>query len=179
MKKIGAPLLGLAKYIYYPVIIRPTRITTNSATIIDNIFINNIYLDCSSGILINDLLDHLPVFQILPNLNIQKPKKNSFKRRELTKANIDKLRNEIQNISWEYLKTINDVNMFNDYFVNVGPNLDKKITTNTNLSFKADYLKESFMDSMLLSPVCEQEIKRELENLDPSKTCGHIISCPG
>ena len=29
------------------------------------------------------------------------------------------------------------------------------------------------MDSMLLSPVCEQEIKRELENLDPSKSCGH------
>ena len=62
--------------------------------------------------------------------------------------------------------------MFNDYFVNVGPNLAKKITTNTNLSFK-DYLKGSFIDSMLLSPVCEQEIKRELENLDPSKSCGH------
>ena len=64
------------------------------------------------------------------------------------------------------------VNRFNDYFVNVGPNLAKKIATNTNLSFK-DYLKRSFMDSMLLSPVSEQEIKRELENLDPSKSCGH------
>ena len=26
---------------------------------------------------------------------------------------------------------------------------------------------------MLLTPVCEQEIKKELENLDPSKSCGH------
>ena len=101
---------------FYPVIIRPTRITTNSATIIDNIFINNIYLDRSSGILINDLSDHLPVVQISPNLNIQKPKKNSFKRRELTKANIYKLRIEIQNISWEYLKTINDVDDAYSYF---------------------------------------------------------------
>ena len=58
------------------------------------------------------------------------------------------------------------VNRFNDYFVNDGPNLAKKITANTNLSFK-DYLKGSFVDSMLLSPVCGQEIKRELENLDP------------
>ena len=29
------------------------------------------------------------------------------------------------------------------------------------------------MDSMLLIPVCEQEIKKELENLDPSKCCGY------
>ena len=66
---------------FYPVINRSTRITTNSATTIANIFIDNIYLNCSSGILISDLSDHLPVFQILPNRNIQKPKENSFKRR--------------------------------------------------------------------------------------------------
>ena len=64
------------------------------------------------------------------------------------------------------------VNRFNEYFVNVGANLAKKITANTNLSFKS-YLKGNYMDSMLLTPVCEQEIKKELENLDPSKSCGH------
>ena len=31
---------------FYPLINRPTRITANSATLIDNIFINNIHLDC-------------------------------------------------------------------------------------------------------------------------------------
>ena len=50
------------------------------------------------------------------------------------------------------------VNTFNDYFVNVGPNLAKKIAASANLSFK-DYLKGSYMVSMLLSPVCEQEVK--------------------
>ena len=94
---------------FYPVINRPTRITTNSATIIDNIFINNIFVDCSSGILISDLSDHLPVFQILSNLKIPKPKMISYKKREGTKENIDKLRNAIQNISWEYLGNFNDV----------------------------------------------------------------------
>ena len=29
------------------------------------------------------------------------------------------------------------------------------------------------MDSVLLMPTCEQEFKKELENLDPSKSCGH------
>lgn len=32
---------------FYPVMNRPTGITTNSETVIDNIFINNICLDCS------------------------------------------------------------------------------------------------------------------------------------
>ena len=94
---------------FYPVINRPTRITTNSATIIDNIFINNIFVDCSRGILISDLSDHLPVFQILSNLKIPKPKMISYKKREVTKENIDKLRNAIQNINWEYLGNFNDV----------------------------------------------------------------------
>ena len=50
------------------------------------------------------------------------------------------------------------VNRFNAYFVNVGPNLAKKIAASANLSFK-DYLKGSYMVLMLLSPVCEQEVK--------------------
>lgn len=46
----------------YPSIIRPIRITTHSATLIDNIFTNVIDKKITSGLLINDLSDHLPVF---------------------------------------------------------------------------------------------------------------------
>ena len=35
-----------------------------SATLIDNIFSNNLYERISNGLLINDLSDHLPVFSI-------------------------------------------------------------------------------------------------------------------
>lgn len=41
-------------------IFRPTRITTHSATLIDNIFSNNFTLPSSSGILLTDISDHLP-----------------------------------------------------------------------------------------------------------------------
>ena len=64
------------------------------------------------------------------------------------------------------LYTLEIVYRFNKYFVNAGPNLVKKITVNTNSSFK-NYFQGNSMVSMLLSPVCEQEIKKELENLDP------------
>ena len=40
----------------------PTRITAHSATLIDNIFTNHLTQNLFSGIIINDLSDHLPVF---------------------------------------------------------------------------------------------------------------------
>ena len=46
----------------YPLIIKPTRITATSATIIDNIFTNNIKCKIESGILVSDITDHLPIF---------------------------------------------------------------------------------------------------------------------
>lgn len=46
----------------YPVINKPSRITTHSASLIDNIFTNNIYNNLLSGLLMNDITDHLPVF---------------------------------------------------------------------------------------------------------------------
>ena len=46
---------------YFPVILRPTRITNNSCILIDNIFINN-PLITNSGLIICDISDHLPIF---------------------------------------------------------------------------------------------------------------------
>ena len=50
----------------YPLISKPTRITSSTATLIDNIFTNNLELHVSrsSGILYTDLSDHLPIFQV-------------------------------------------------------------------------------------------------------------------
>ena len=49
----------------YPLIDRPYRITKYSATLIDNIFTNDLITDKLSGFIINDLSDHLPVFSII------------------------------------------------------------------------------------------------------------------
>lgn len=48
-----------------------SRITSGSATLIDNIFVNTVDTDTISGLLINDITDHLPVFVVLPNFFIK------------------------------------------------------------------------------------------------------------
>lgn len=47
---------------FYPLILRPSRITKDSVTLIDNIFINQMDIKTKSGRLITYITDHLPVF---------------------------------------------------------------------------------------------------------------------
>ena len=51
---------------FLPLITRPTRVTANSAKLIDNIFTNHFdkFLQSSEGILVTDITDHYPVFHI-------------------------------------------------------------------------------------------------------------------
>ena len=51
----------------YPLIDRPSRITENSATLICNIFTNDLITDKLSGLIINDVNDHHPTFSIMFN----------------------------------------------------------------------------------------------------------------
>ena len=47
-----------------PLITRPTLITPHTATLIDNIFVNNFFVRSRSGLLFTDISDPLPVFSI-------------------------------------------------------------------------------------------------------------------
>ena len=51
----------MTSYSLYPSITKPTRITTRSATLIDNIFTNS-HNQQKAGILLTDISDHLPTF---------------------------------------------------------------------------------------------------------------------
>ena len=51
---------------FNPKIDRPTKITENSATLIDNIFTNTHHNNTMSGVWLTDITDHLPIYIILP-----------------------------------------------------------------------------------------------------------------
>ena len=66
-------------------ITRPTRIAKESATIIDNIFTNELQRITSNGLIINDLSDHLPIFfQICDYADDVHSSRNQYKNKETT-----------------------------------------------------------------------------------------------
>ena len=63
-----------------PVITKPTRITHGSATLIDNIMISEkLQLKYSSGIMINNMSDHLPCYLTLPDETNHEHKGTEYK----------------------------------------------------------------------------------------------------
>ena len=49
-------------YGLFSLITKPTRISHNSATLIDNIFTNCIHSELDAGIICSDISDHMPIF---------------------------------------------------------------------------------------------------------------------
>ena len=73
---------SLSSHMFLPHIVQPTRISTTSKTLIDNIF-SNIHTPSSvSGNITSSISDHLPQFLIVPDifLNSSPPKSNIYKR---------------------------------------------------------------------------------------------------
>lgn len=85
----------------FPLITRPTRITLTSATLIDNIYTTLIGPICSSGILINDITDHLPIFSVV-NYNIENQIKEPFvtASRKIDEISINKFIEDLRNVDW-------------------------------------------------------------------------------
>ena len=63
-------------------------------------------------------------------------------------------------------------NKFNDYFINVGPNLAKKIKCDDNDTFEK-YLNGSYQSSLFLNAITENELEIELENMKSNKSSGY------
>lgn len=60
---------------FFPLITHPTRITSHTATLLDNTFINSLDTFCASGVLFSDVSDHLPVFTFLSEkMNVEDKK---------------------------------------------------------------------------------------------------------
>ena len=73
---------SLASNSFIPLILQPTRITSHSNTLIDNIFLNVIDPDIISGNLTATISDPLPQFAINPNMfgNILSNKSNIYEK---------------------------------------------------------------------------------------------------
>ena len=91
---------------YIPLINKPTRVTNQSATLIDNIFTNN-HKNMLQGIMYTDISDHFPIFLIDNNGKLTNNLKYTTNR-NFSQANIDTFYNNMQNLDWDIMTYTNN-----------------------------------------------------------------------
>ena len=95
----------------YPLIDRPSRIPTHSCTLIDNIFTNQMNYSIRSGLLMNDITDHLPIFALC-NYEIENKKSDPVKYvRNLKNENVSLLIESLSQEMWNNVLQSDDVNV--------------------------------------------------------------------
>ena len=88
--------------LFIPAITKPTRITDKSATLIDNIFSNNMETESIQGILYTGISDHLPVFLIYSDVKVNAaPKKEFIFKRSLSPENVARFCIALNAIDWD------------------------------------------------------------------------------
>ena len=97
----------------------PTRVTTHSKTLIDNIFSNNIEDGLISGNIITTISDHYAQFLLQKNIKIEKKEKNIF-RHNFKNFNEDLFDYKLNQINWNAILEIDKKDIdtsFNNFFL--------------------------------------------------------------
>ena len=104
-----------------PLITKPTRVTKSTATLIDNIFTNNANkTGHQSGILLNDISDHLPSFTIteheMKNCPVI-PNSVSYTTRKIGIKSLQLFANKIKRCDWQStLSNYNPTESYESFF---------------------------------------------------------------
>ena len=116
----------LNSYFLEPHIIKPTRITTYSATLVDNIFFNSIDYQTHSGNLLYELTDHLPNFLMISRLNMSSNKEKIYKR-DYSNYNEESFIKEFCSIDWTAVlnESQNVGQMFEQFYFQVSDVIDR------------------------------------------------------
>ena len=97
----------------YPLIDRPTRVTSHSATIIDNVFTNQVK-NLTSGLIVDDISDHFAIFTLYKFDGIHRSTTELICKRTLLSKNIENVCKTLGDYSWDNVLSSNDVNIAYD-----------------------------------------------------------------
>lgn len=108
-----------------PLINRPTRVTTNTCTLIDNIF-SNCFLDATlkTGIIKTPISDHFPIFSIISRNTTKINTEIKVEKRNINSKNFQSFKTDLINTNWSILDLCGDnvnnkYNLFSDIFMSM------------------------------------------------------------
>ena len=91
----------LCSYSYLPNVLQPTRVTENTATVIDNIFSNNIHDEMTCGNILLTLSEHFSQFASIRRDRIDYKKLNMYQR-VYSKFSSESFRDDVSIQNWNY-----------------------------------------------------------------------------
>jgi len=164
-------------------VIRPTRCTNNSATLIDHCITNFSCDKFFSRILTTNISDHFPVMHGVPFSSKKRPTPEK-KTRLFNKINIDRFKSNIAGINWETLNEFEDVDSMYNYFLeNFLVLHDLHFPLQTQKYNKNLYPREPWFTRALLVSRCEKKwldkmaaSSRTPENLLKYKTYRNVYN---
>ena len=101
---------------FYPTINKPTRITTNSATLIDHIWTDKSHCKISSGILVDCIADHLPILQ---SVLLKSPSVKNMKtgKRHISSSNISNFVKKLETYNFSGIFAFTDFDRAYEKFI--------------------------------------------------------------
>jgi exonuclease III len=106
-------------YYFAPQISLPTRVTQNTATLIDHMYKNNPDKNSIAGTLLTDITDHYMNF-ILINKEVKDDKyPDTVTYRPITESKIKKFNENLEKINWTHVLHSNDPNEAYDIYLNL------------------------------------------------------------
>ena len=149
-------LLSLQSYAFTPVIDKPTRVHSGSATLyIDNIIINQFNGQVSGGNIVSDISDHFSQFCFLPLGDAKATKmSNRPKYRDFSNFSQDMFLHDLNKITWDSTDDVNDVDkLFSSFFSNVNRMINKHAPLKTASRKKVKQLLKPLITKGILTSI--------------------------
>ena len=142
-----------------PTVTKPTRITRNTATLIDNIIVGkNYYGFQNTQIWVYDISDHLPTHITIPNIDIYKRIPTKVTTRAINDHKIKEIKEELNRQHWTVLQTMHLNGAYQFFQQTVQNALDKIATLKTITISGKRKMKEEWMTPGILKSLKRQKL---------------------
>ena len=143
---------------FFPLISRPTRITSSTASLIENIFTNDVPNCAVSGLLFTDISDHLPIFSISNECQTSSRKTQWLTFRDKNANNVCKFKDELQTVNWSEVRESSDPSSAYDIFLSKYTDIYNNCFPLKKVKIKNNGLTKPWISKALLKSIKKKNI---------------------
>ena len=145
-----------------PLITKPTRVTSKTVSLIDNIFTNFIFdtsLKLKKGIIKSDVSDHFPVFVSLcsPSKIHKEHQKITIHKRVIHDTNLMAFKTDLRNVNWNSINHSPETNSKYETFFKIFSELYEKHFPLKDFQIKVKDLQAPWISKGLKKPSKEKQ----------------------